>query len=66
MWGFQAVHHDLWDYDVASQPTLFTWKDGTPAIAVNTKMGHVFVLNRLTGAPCCPWKSGRAAIRRRG
>src|SRR6266566_5666580 len=22
VWGFQVVHHDLWDYDVASQPTL--------------------------------------------
>ena len=54
VWGFQVVHHDLWDYDVASQPTLFTWKDGTPAIVINTKMGHVFVLNRITGAPLLP------------
>jgi quinoprotein glucose dehydrogenase len=54
VWGFQVVHHDLWDYDVASQPLLFTWKDGRPAIAVNTKMGHVFVLNRLTGVPLLP------------
>ncbi len=54
VWGFQVVHHDLWDYDVAPQPTLFTWKDGTPAIVINTKMGHVFVLNRLTGAPLLP------------
>jgi quinoprotein glucose dehydrogenase len=54
VWGFQVVHHDLWDYDVASQPTLFTWKDGTPAIAVTTKMGRVFVLNRLTGKPLLP------------
>jgi quinoprotein glucose dehydrogenase len=51
VWGFQVVHHDLWDYDVAAQPTLFTCKDGTPAVLINTKMGHVFVLNRLTGAP---------------
>ncbi len=51
VWGFQVVHHDLWDYDVASQPALFAWKDGTPAIAITTKMGRVFVLNRLTGAP---------------
>jgi quinoprotein glucose dehydrogenase len=51
VWGFQVVHHDLWDYDVAAQPTLFTWKDGTPAIVINTKMGRVFVLNRLTGMP---------------
>jgi quinoprotein glucose dehydrogenase len=54
VWGFQVVHHDLWDYDVASQPTLFTWKDGTPAVAITTKMGHVFVLNRLTGGPLIP------------
>jgi quinoprotein glucose dehydrogenase len=54
VWGFQVVHHDLWDYDVASQPTLFTWKDGTPAIVINTKMGHVFVLNRLNGVPLLP------------
>jgi quinoprotein glucose dehydrogenase len=54
VWGFQVVHHDLWDYDVAAQPTLFTWKDGTPAIVINTKMGHVFVLNRLTGTPLLP------------
>jgi quinoprotein glucose dehydrogenase len=53
-WGFQVVHHDLWDYDVAAQPTLFTWKDGTPAIVINTKMGRVFVLNRLTGVPLLP------------
>jgi quinoprotein glucose dehydrogenase len=54
VWGFQVVHHDLWDYDVASQPALFTWKDGTPAIAIATKMGRVFVLNRLTGMPLLP------------
>jgi quinoprotein glucose dehydrogenase len=54
VWGFQVVHHDLWDYDVAAQPLLFTWKDGTPAIAISTKMGHVFVLNRRTGIPLLP------------
>src|SRR5215813_3543864 len=54
VWGFQVVHHDLWDYDVPAQPTLFTWKDGTPAVVINTKMGHVFVLNRLTGKPLLP------------
>ncbi|OLB82927.1 MAG: hypothetical protein AUI12_18130 [Acidobacteria bacterium 13_2_20CM_2_57_6] len=54
VWGFQVVHHDLWDYDVACQPTLFTWKGGTLAVAITTKMGRVFVLNRLTGAPFLP------------
>ena len=59
VWGFQVVHHDLWDYDVASQPVLFRWKDGTPAVVINTKMGHVFVLNRLTGAPLLPVEEKR-------
>lgn len=57
LWHFQVVHHDLWDYDVASQPTLVTVKQGgtrIPAVAVATKMGHVFVLNRLTGKPVFP------------
>ncbi|MBV8818697.1 MAG: pyrroloquinoline quinone-dependent dehydrogenase [Acidobacteriaceae bacterium] len=53
VWGFQVVHHDLWDYDVASQPSLFTWGT-TPAIAISTKMGHLFVLNRVTGKPLLP------------
>jgi quinoprotein glucose dehydrogenase len=59
VWGFQVVHHDLWDYDVAAQPTLLAWKDGTPAVVINTKMGHVFVLNRLTGAPLVPVEERR-------
>ena len=59
IWGFQVVHHDLWDYDVAAQPTLINWKDGTPAVVINTKMGHVFVLNRLTGAPLIPIEERR-------
>ena len=54
VWGFQVIHHDLWDYDVASQPALFSWKDGTPAIAITTKTGRLFVLNRLTGKPLLP------------
>ena len=54
VWGFQTVHHDLWDYDVASQPTLFTMRrDGrdVPAIAVGSKTGHLFLLDRRTGRP---------------
>lgn len=50
VWGFQAVHHDLWDYDVPSQPVLFTL-DGKPAVAITTKMGNVFVLDRTNGKP---------------
>lgn len=57
VWAFQVVHHDLWDYDVPAQPVLFTLRRGgaaIPAIAVATKMGHVFVLDRRTGAPLFP------------
>lgn len=50
VWGFQVVHHDLWDYDVASQPVLFTF-EGKPAVAITTKMGNLFVLDRTTGKP---------------
>ena len=50
VWGFQVAHHDLWDYDVASQPSLIEFR-GQPAVAVTTKIGHVFVLDRLTGKP---------------
>jgi quinoprotein glucose dehydrogenase len=50
VWGFQVVHHDLWDYDVASQPTLIDFR-GRPAVAVTTKIGNLFVLDRETGKP---------------
>ncbi len=50
VWGYQVVHHDLWDYDVASQPTLIEFR-GKPAVAVTTKIGNVFVLDRETGKP---------------
>lgn len=54
VWAFQLTHHNLWDYDVAAEPLLFTWKDGTPALAVTNKSGNLFVLNRLTGKPLIP------------
>lgn len=57
VWYFQVVHHDLWDYDVASQPVLITMKRNgrdVPAVAVGTKIGHLFVLHRETGKPLFP------------
>jgi quinoprotein glucose dehydrogenase len=56
-WSFQVVHHDLWDYDVPAQPVAFTLRrDGhpVPALAVATKMGHLFILDRRTGRPLVP------------
>jgi len=57
VWHFQVVHHDLWDYDLASQPTLITFRRGdriVPAVAVTGKNGHLFVLDRETGKPLLP------------
>jgi quinoprotein glucose dehydrogenase len=50
VWHFQTVHHDLWDYDVASPPLLYPAKAG-PSVAVGSKSGHVFLFDRLTGRP---------------
>lgn len=57
LWYFQTVHHDVWDYDLAAQPVLVTVKrDGReiPAVAQMTKMGLLFVLDRVTGKPLFP------------
>ncbi|MGH7545429.1 MAG: pyrroloquinoline quinone-dependent dehydrogenase, partial [Gemmatimonadota bacterium] len=57
VWHFQAVHHDLWDYDLPAQPVLVTLRRGgeeVPAAVQGTKMGHVFVLHRETGRPLFP------------
>ena len=55
-WHFQTTHHDIWDYDVASQPTLVDLTfdgdgDGVKrkAVIVPTKRGELFVLDRITG-----------------
>ena len=53
VWSFQTVHHDIWDYDVASPPELFLHK-GRKAIAIGSKTGHLFLLDRLTGKPLFP------------
>lgn len=54
-WKFQTVHHDLWDYDVASQPLLYDIPDGkggaVPALVQLTKQGQIYLLNRETGKP---------------
>ena len=54
-WHFQTVHHDLWDYDLGSQPVLFQMPmpggGSAPALAQPTKQGDIFVLDRRTGTP---------------
>ena len=57
VWHFQVVHHDLWDYDVASPPALVTLREGRPrdpVVLQATKTGQLFVLHRETGEPVFP------------
>jgi len=56
-WGFQLVHHDLWDYDTASAPLLATLPhEGkqVPVVIQGNKTGFLYVLNRDTGKPLFP------------
>ena len=53
-WHQQLVHHDLWDYDLAAPPALFDIHRGgrdIPAVAQITKMGLLFVFDRVAGEP---------------
>lgn len=57
VWSRQWVHHDLWDYDINAAPTLMDITvDGKeiPALVQATKMGFLFVVNRLTGEDVWP------------
>lgn len=56
-WNYQFTHHDLWDMDVGSQPTLLDLKtaDGVkPALIAPTKQGSLYVLDRRDGTPIVP------------
>ncbi len=52
-WHFQTVHHDLWDYDVASPPLLFPGSRGS-AVAIGSKTGHIFLFDRRAGQSLFP------------
>lgn len=57
LWHFQAVHHDLWDYDLPTPPVLARLeRDGRviDCVVQPTKMGHLFVFDRVTGEPLFP------------
>lgn len=58
LWHFQVVHHDIWDNDLQAPPLLFEWKGKNgrkrPAVAVVSKNGLLFVLDRVTGKPLLP------------
>ena len=53
-WHFQTIHHDLWDHDPPAPPGLFDIvRNGRniPALALTTKSGYMYILNRETGQP---------------
>ena len=53
-WHFQTIHHDLWDADPPAPPSLFDIVGNgrtTPALALTTKSGYMYLLNRENGQP---------------
>jgi quinohemoprotein ethanol dehydrogenase len=59
VWGFQGVHHDIWDYDCPMSPILFqtqikgVMKDG---VEFQCKSAYQFELDRKTGKGLLPIK----------
>ena len=54
LWYFQVVHHDIWDLDLETPPTLFDVKHNgkiIPAVATVNKNALMFILDRVTGKP---------------
>jgi quinoprotein glucose dehydrogenase len=56
-WHYQLVHHGLWDYDPPSPPNLVTIQVAgrkIDAVVQLTKMGFVYVFDRVSGKPVWP------------
>jgi glucose dehydrogenase len=57
IWHFQGVHHDIWDRDFPSPPSLITLtRDGkrVDALAQTTKQGYLYIFDRVSGHPLFP------------
>jgi quinoprotein glucose dehydrogenase len=57
LWHFQTVHHDLWDFDNPCPPALVSVEHNgkrIDAVAQTGKIGHLFLLDRVTGKPLFP------------
>ena len=57
LWHFQAVHHDLWDYDFPQAPKILTVRSNgrnVDILAQATKQGWLYVFDRVTGKPLWP------------
>jgi quinoprotein glucose dehydrogenase len=56
-WHFQLVHHPIWNFDNSSAPILLDINvDGRAikAVAQPSKLGWVYVFDRVTGQPVWP------------
>lgn len=56
-WGFQLVHHDVWDYDTTAAPLLTSITlrgHRAPVLIAGNKAGILYVLDPATGAPVLP------------
>ncbi|MGI9260724.1 MAG: pyrroloquinoline quinone-dependent dehydrogenase, partial [Woeseiaceae bacterium] len=57
VWHYQLVHHDIWNYDTPTAPTLMDVTiDGetVPIVVQTTKQSFAYTLNRKTGEPVWP------------
>jgi glucose dehydrogenase len=57
VWHFQAVHHDIWDWDLPASPILMDITVGgrrIPAVIQNTKHNFTFTFDRESGEPVWP------------
>jgi quinoprotein glucose dehydrogenase len=57
VWHYQAIHHDLWDYDFVTVPALVDITlngKRTKAVVGLNKPGLLYVLDRKTGRPIHP------------
>jgi PQQ-dependent dehydrogenase (methanol/ethanol family) len=75
VWFYQVVPHDMWDFDAASAPILFSMpggRDSVPVLAHASKVGWLYVLDRRTGRrvvrsePLVPQRNLFAAPTREG
>lgn len=56
-WHFQAIHHDIWDWDFPAPPILMNITvNGKPikAVAVPSKQAFLYTFDRVTGEPIWP------------
>lgn len=57
LWHYQAIHHDIWDYDFPTAPILMDIVVGgrpIQAVAQLSKQAFVYTFDRVSGLPVWP------------